>query len=74
MSVDSGFNSLQTEADATAEAVTEARRRRYAFRTVLPTAPDVAKVVPTGSLARGTHKHPIRDVDLVCVFRGGGPP
>ena len=74
MSVDDGFNSLQSEADATIEAVREARRRRDAFRTALPTAADVHKVVPSGSLARGTHKDPIHDVDLVCVFHASQHP
>ena len=74
MSVESGFDDLQQEADATPEAVTEARRRRDAFREALPTAPDVDKVVPTGSLARGTHKDPIHDVDLVCVYDASDHP
>lgn len=74
MSVESGFDALQEEADATAEAVAEARRRRDAFREALPTAEDVERVVPTGSLARGTHKDPIHDVDLVCVYDASQHP
>lgn len=74
MSVESGFDDLQGEANATAEAVTEARRRRDAFRKALPTADDVKRVFPSGSLARGTHKDPIHDVDLVCVFKAEAHP
>lgn len=74
MTVDSGFNALQTEADATPDAVKMARLRRDRFRTALPTAPDVLRVVPSGSLARGTHNDPIHDVDLVCVFRAEDHP
>ena len=78
MSVESGFDDLQREADSTPEAVAEARRRRDAFRDAMPAADDVNKVFPSGSLARGTHHDPIHDVDLVCVFHApttpiGGP-
>jgi Second Messenger Oligonucleotide or Dinucleotide Synthetase domain len=68
MSVESGFDSLQSEVDASIEAVREARRRRDVFRSALPNAEDVDEVRPSGSLARGTHKDPIHDVDLVAVF------
>lgn len=68
MSVQSGFDDLQRAADAEIEAVREARRRRDVFRTALPSAEDVLEVVPTGSLARGTHKDPIHDVDVVVVY------
>ena len=74
MSIESGFDALQGEADATPEAVAEARRRRDVFRTSLPKEPDVDTVVPSGSLARGTHKDPIHDVDLVCVFHADEHP
>ena len=74
MSVESGFDDVQQEADATAEAVKEARRRRNAFRDALPTSGDVKEVIPSGSLARGTHKDPIHDVDLVCVYHSSDHP
>lgn len=74
MSVNSGFDELQGEADATPEAVAEARRRRDAFREALPKAEDVDRVFPSGSLARGTHKDPIHDVDLVCVYHAVDHP
>jgi hypothetical protein len=68
MSVETGFDALQRVANASPEAVAEARRRRNRFCEALPTADDVVTVVPSGSLARGTHKDPIHDVDLICVF------
>jgi hypothetical protein len=68
MTVNEGFDDLQRAADATIDAVREARRRRDVFRTALPTAEDVLEVIPTGSLARGTHKDPIHDVDVVVVY------
>jgi hypothetical protein len=68
MSVNSGFDDMQRDVDAEIDAVREARRRRDVFRTALPTAEDVLEVVPTGSLARGTHKEPIHDVDVVVVY------
>ena len=74
MSVESGFDALQEEADASAKAVAEARRRRDAFREALPTADEVDSVVATGSLARGTHKDPIHDVDVVCVYDASHHP
>jgi Nucleotidyltransferase domain len=68
MSVNSGFDELQRAADADLDSVREARRRRDVFRKALPAARDVVEVIPTGSLARGTHKDPIHDVDVVAVF------
>lgn len=68
MTLEDGFSTLQTEVDASAEAVTEARRRRDVFRSALGGADDVLEVFPTGSLGRGTHKDPIHDVDVVAVF------
>ena len=74
MSVESGFDALQEAADATPDAVKEARRRRDVFREALPTASDVDEVVPSGSLARGTHKDPIHDVDLICMYHASSHP
>jgi hypothetical protein len=74
MSVESGFDDLQREVDADIATVREAQRRRNVFRTALPTADDVVEVVPTGSLARGTHKDPIHDVDVVVVYEADAHP
>lgn len=68
MSIESGFDDLQSSANATAEAVKAARKRRDVFRTVLTGAEDVVEVVPSGSVSRGTHKDPIHDVDLLVIF------
>lgn len=68
MTVDEGFDELQNEVDVPPDVMKVARRRRDLFRSTLPKADDVIEVFPTGSLARGTHKDPLHDVDLVCVF------
>ena len=74
MSLSSGFDDVQAEADADIEDVREARRRRDLFRTELPQFDDVDEVRVSGSLARGTHKDPIHDVDLVAVFDSAAHP
>lgn len=74
MSVESGFDELQTEVNVPPDDLREARRRRDIFRTELALADDVVEVRPSGSLARGTHKDPIHDVDIVVVFRATDHP
>jgi predicted nucleotidyltransferase len=74
VSVATGFDDLQSAANASLEAVQEARRRRDVFRDALERATDVIEVIPTGSLARGTHKDPIHDVDLVAVYDAAAHP
>ncbi len=74
MSVESGFDDLQQDVDADVDAVHEARRRRDVFRTALGGLDEVKEVIPSGSLARGTHKDPIHDVDLIVVFRDDAHP
>lgn len=68
MSIGNSFEHLQDAADATPEAVADARRRRDLFIPALESFPDVDEVRLSGSLARSTHKDPIHDVDLVCVY------
>lgn len=68
MSVLDSFASFQTVVNADPDQVSEARRRRRVFEEALLSEPDVLEVVPSGSLARGTHKDPIHDVDLVVVY------
>ncbi|GAB3578173.1 hypothetical protein GCM10027406_13930 [Leifsonia lichenia] len=68
MSVLDSFKSFQSVVNADPEAVKEARRRRSIFEIAFSSQADVVEVVPSGSLARGTHKDPIHDVDLVVVF------
>lgn len=72
--MESGFDDLQRAVDAEIDAVREARRRRDVFRTALPRAEDVLEVLPTGSLARGTHKDPIHDVDVVVLYDPDAQP
>lgn len=74
MSLSSGFDGVQAVADADIKDVREARRRRELFRTALLHCDDVDEVRPSGSLARGTHKDPIHDVDLVAVFDDAAHP
>lgn len=74
MSVDSGFNTMQSTVNVDADDLKEARRRRDLFRTELVKEPDVVEVRPSGSLARGTHKDPVNDVDLVVVFDAAAHP
>lgn len=68
MSVESGFDELQLEVNAPKDAMEEARRRRDLFVTSVRKAEDVTGSWPSGSLARGTQKDPIHDVDVVVVF------
>lgn len=68
MGLESGFDDLQKVADAAPDAVIEARRRRDVFRSALGERDGIAEMLPSGSLARGTHKDPIHDVDLIAIF------
>lgn len=68
MSIESGFDNLQTTVNVLADALADARARRDLFRTELAKESDVLEVRPSGSLARGTHKDPVNDVDVVVVF------
>jgi hypothetical protein len=70
MSVHEAFCAFQTKVNADIGAVREARRRRDIFRAAFGNEADVVEVVPSGSLARGTQKDPIHDVDLVIVYDG----
>lgn len=74
MSVETGFDDVQKEVDADLPAVREARLRRDVFRSALEGLDDVNEVIPSGSLARGTHKDPIHDVDLLVVYADGEHP
>jgi hypothetical protein len=48
--------------------VLQAKWRRSTISSALQDLPDVVKVIPSGSLARGTNWGPIHDVDLIVVF------
>lgn len=69
MDVSSAFGEFRKTIDASPESVTEARSRRDLFREALLSYDDIVELVPSGSLARGTHRDPIHDVDLIAVYR-----
>ena len=74
MSVNDAFKAFQGVVNADINAVREARARRDLFKEAFGPLPDVEEVIPSGSLARGTQKDPIRDVDVIIVFNGGDHP
>jgi len=69
MRAETAFGNHQSVVNAAPESVREARRRRNFFCDAFGKQPDVAETVPSGSLARGTQRDPIHDVDLIIVFR-----
>ncbi|WP_350349063.1 nucleotidyltransferase domain-containing protein [Agromyces sp. G08B096] len=68
MSVTDAFNTFQEVVNADITSVREARARRDLFKNAFGAEDDVKEVVASGSLARGTHKDPIHDVDVIVVF------
>lgn len=74
MSVNDAFKAFQDVVNADLTAVREARARRDLFKEAFGPLPDVLEVIPSGSLARGTQKDPIRDVDVIVVFNGDDHP
>lgn len=68
MDLDKAFDDLQRAVNATPEAVKEARRRRDLFLDALGAEEDVVETVPSGSLARGSQKDPIHDVDVIIAY------
>lgn len=74
MDIEKAFDELQTEVNAPPEAVKEARRRRDLFQDAFRGEHDVGETLPSGSLARGSQKDPINDVDVIIVFDEGAHP
>lgn len=74
MDLDEAFDAYQGSVNADPAHVREARARRDVFRSELGGEPDVVDVLPSGSLARGTQRDPIHDVDLVVVYEQGSHP
>jgi hypothetical protein len=68
MDINAAFDALQEEVNAPLDAVEEAQRRRNLFCAALSGDDDVTECVHSGSLARGTQKDPIKDVDEIIVF------
>ncbi len=62
------FKTFQDVVNADITHVREARARRDLFKGAFGTEEDVEEVIASGSLARGTHKDPIHDVDVIVVF------
>ena len=78
MSVTDAFKTFQDVVNADIPHVREARTRRDLFKGAFGAEVDVKEVIASGSLARGTHKDPIHDVDVIVVFdqeelHRGGP-
>jgi Nucleotidyltransferase domain len=71
MGVSDAFRTFQDVVNVHIDDVREARSRRDLFRLAFNAEPDVEEVIPSGSLARGTHKDPIHDVDVVVIYNGG---
>lgn len=74
MSVNQAFKAFQDVVNADITTVREARVRRDVFKGAFNAETDVDDVIPSGSLARGTQKDPIRDVDVIILFDGDHHP
>ena len=74
MSVTDAYKTFQGVVNADIEQVREARSRRDLFKGAFGGESDVEEVSASGSLARGTHKDPIHDVDVVIVYDGDEHP
>lgn len=68
MDVNDAFGIFQDVVNVPKKPLKTARQRRDVFKSGLGGESDVAEVLPSGSLARGTHKDPINDVDVVVIF------
>lgn len=74
MESDDGFEAFGAEIKSDPLGVLLAKWRRDAFIAKLERLPDVIEVIPSGSLARGTHIGPVHDVDLIVVFDKSAHP
>jgi len=74
MGVNDEFTTYQGIVNADIDHVREARARRDIFKGAFGTERDVDDVIASGSLARGTQKDPIHDVDVVIIFDGDQHP
>jgi hypothetical protein len=68
------FDQFQVVVNADPAHVKEARNRRDVFCRAFGTLPDCTEQVASGSLARGTQRDPIHDVDLIMVFDRAARP
>jgi hypothetical protein len=74
MESDGGFRSYSHAIESDPIGVLLAKWRRDAFIAKLKQLPDVADVIPSGSLVRGTQIGPVHDVDLIVVFKRSEHP
>jgi hypothetical protein len=74
MESDDGFEAFGAEIKSDPLGVLLAKWRRDSFIAKLERLPDVIEVIPSGSLARGTHIGPVHDVDLIVVFDKSAHP
>ncbi|MGO8892648.1 MAG: nucleotidyltransferase domain-containing protein [Streptosporangiaceae bacterium] len=74
MESDDAFQEFGREIASDPISVLLAKWRRDAFIADLERLPDVAEVIPSGSLARGTQIGPVHDVDLIVVFNSSEHP
>lgn len=74
MNVTDAFEAYQEIVNADEKQVKTARGRRDLFKNAFADDPDVIEVKPSGSLARGTQKDPINDVDTIIVFDAAAHP
>jgi Nucleotidyltransferase domain len=74
MESDDGFQSFSQAIESDPIGVLLAKWRRDKFIHILKQLPDVAEVIPSGSLAKGTHIGPVHDVDLIVVFKKSEHP
>jgi hypothetical protein len=74
MESDDGFRSFSRAIESDPIGVLLAKWRRDAFIEKLQRLPDVAEVIPSGSLTRGTQTEHIHDVDLIVVFKRSDHP
>lgn len=68
MDITKAFAELHKAADAEPKQVREGRRRRDLFRDAFCPEEEIDDVVPSGSLARGTRRSPINDVDVIILY------
>lgn len=67
--VEQEFHNFAREIRTDPLMVLLAKWRRSHFVDALKNRPDVVEIIPSGSLARGTHVGRIHDIDLIVVFK-----
>jgi hypothetical protein len=68
MDINAAFNDLQREVNAPQAAVDKAKKRRNLFCDAFAGDEDVTETLASGSLARGSQKNPIHDVDVIIGY------